>query len=41
MSDYWNRRFAQEGMIWGTDPSPTALEARWLFCKHNVKSVLV
>ncbi|WP_449600559.1 class I SAM-dependent methyltransferase [Paenibacillus sp. Marseille-Q9583] len=41
MSDYWNRRFAQEGMVWGTDPSLTALEAKGLFRKHNVKSVLV
>lgn len=28
-------------MIWGSEPSPTALEAKELFRKHNVKSVLV
>lgn len=24
MSEYWSLRFAQEGMIWGSEPSPTA-----------------
>ncbi|WP_410511851.1 class I SAM-dependent methyltransferase [Paenibacillus sp. BR2-3] len=41
MSEYWGRRFAQEGMIWGSDPSPTALIARDLFRQHKVTSVLV
>ncbi|WP_375102539.1 class I SAM-dependent methyltransferase [Paenibacillus sp. RS8] len=41
MSEYWNRRFAQEGMIWGSEPSPTAMEAKTLFRKNNVRSVLV
>lgn len=41
MSEYWNTRFAQEGMIWGSEPSPTALLAKELFHKHNVQSVLV
>lgn len=41
MSDYWSRRFAQEGMIWGDEPSPTALEAREIFRQHKVESVLV
>ncbi|MDQ0195691.1 class I SAM-dependent methyltransferase [Paenibacillus wynnii] len=41
MYDYWNQRFAQEGMIWGSDPSPTALLAMDLFRQHQSKSVLV
>ncbi|OMD39085.1 class I SAM-dependent methyltransferase [Paenibacillus odorifer] len=41
MSEYWNRRFAQEGMSWGSEPSPTAMEAKTLFRKNNVRSVLV
>lgn len=41
MSDYWSRRFAQEGMIWGSMPSPTALEAKDLFRQHHVNTVLV
>ncbi|BCG58665.1 class I SAM-dependent methyltransferase [Paenibacillus sp. URB8-2] len=38
---YWERRFGSEGMIWGTEPSPTALEARELFLKHGVRTVFV
>jgi len=41
MSEYWSRRFAREGMIWGSEPSPTALAARQLFREHGVQSVLV
>jgi SAM-dependent methyltransferase len=41
MSGYWSRRFAQEGMIWGSEPSPTAQTARNIFRQYNVKSVLV
>jgi SAM-dependent methyltransferase len=41
MSEYWSRRFAQEGMIWGSEPSPTAQDARDIFRQHHVKSVLV
>lgn len=41
MSDYWGRRFTAEGMIWGSEPSQTALMARELFQQSEVKSVLV
>lgn len=41
LSEYWDRRFAEEGMIWGSVPSPTALLAKEIFHKHHVKSVLV
>ncbi|MFD1776348.1 class I SAM-dependent methyltransferase [Paenibacillus rhizophilus] len=38
---YWERRFGSEGMIWGTEPSPTAWKARELFLPHNVRTVFV
>ncbi len=41
MSEYWSRRFVQEGMIWGEEPSPTALKAREIFRQHKLESVLV
>ncbi|MRN52847.1 class I SAM-dependent methyltransferase [Paenibacillus monticola] len=41
MSEYWSQRFTQEGMIWGSEPSPTALLARDIFRRHQLKSVLV
>ncbi|WP_342565482.1 class I SAM-dependent methyltransferase [Paenibacillus sp. FSL R7-0345] len=41
MSQYWDGRFAREGMIWGSEPSPSAEQARKLFLAEGVKSVLV
>lgn len=41
MSNYWGGRFAREGMIWGSEPSPSALEARDLFLEAGLNSVLV
>lgn len=41
MSEYWSQRFKQEGMIWGSEPSPTALLAKDIFRQHQLKSVLV
>ncbi|WP_019911876.1 class I SAM-dependent methyltransferase [Paenibacillus sp. HW567] len=41
MSEYWSDRFAREGMIWGDQPSPTALRAREWFVEQGVQSVLV
>ncbi|MBW4085005.1 bifunctional 2-polyprenyl-6-hydroxyphenol methylase/3-demethylubiquinol 3-O-methyltransferase UbiG [Paenibacillus sp. S150] len=41
MSQYWSTRFAREGMIWGDQPSPSALRAKVRFLEHGVKSVLV
>jgi SAM-dependent methyltransferase len=38
---YWDKRFAQEGMIWGETPSRTAEHALEVFRAHGVKSVLV
>lgn len=41
MQNYWNRRFAKEGRIWGNSPSRTALEAIKLFWKEGVQKILV
>lgn len=41
MSEYWSQRFTQEGMIWGSEPSPTALLARDTFRQYQLKSLLV
>lgn len=41
MAEYWSGRFAREGMIWGDQPSPTALMAREWFLEQGVGSVLV
>lgn len=27
MRDYWNKRFVEEGMIWGCEPSQTVTQA--------------
>jgi hypothetical protein len=41
MDNYWNNRFIQEGMIWGTQPSPTALMAKTIFQQHELQHILV
>ncbi len=41
MGTYWNERFLQSGMIWGTEPSPTVFHAIELFKSHHVKRVLI
>ncbi|MMZ46302.1 Methyltransferase domain protein [compost metagenome] len=41
MRDYWNKRFAEEGMIWGCEPSQTVTQAIDLFKKNNVHDILV
>lgn len=33
MGDYWNKRFTEEGMIWGCEPSQTVTQAIDLFKK--------
>lgn len=39
--DYWDKRFKDEGRIWGELPSRTAQHALELFRSANVKSVLI
>jgi len=41
VKEYWNKRFAAEGKIWGESPSKTAQYALGLFRENNVKSILV
>nr|WP_310649007.1 class I SAM-dependent methyltransferase [Paenibacillus polymyxa] len=41
MRDYWNKRFAEEGMIWGCEPSQTVTQAIDLFKKNNAHHILV
>jgi SAM-dependent methyltransferase len=39
--NYWNRRFSEEGRIWGECPSRTAVRAVALFRTYGVQKVLV
>ena len=39
--EYWNNRFSDNGQIWGTEPSKTAIHALTLFKKYNVKTILI
>lgn len=41
MQNYWNRRFAKEGRIWGSSPSGTALQAMEFFRKEGVRKILI
>ncbi len=41
VQNYWNKRYRDEGMIWGSEPSPTAYHALDVFNKYNVKIILV
>ncbi|WP_058304047.1 class I SAM-dependent methyltransferase [Gorillibacterium timonense] len=41
IGEYWERRFAQEGLIWSAEPSPTAQAAADWFERFNVRSLLV
>ncbi len=39
--EYWEKRFLDEGKIWGVKPSKSAYLAIKLFKKYNVKKILV
>ena len=41
MKEYWDKRFSDEGKIWGKKPSNTAEYALKLFKKHNIKTILI
>lgn len=41
MSQYWSQRFAREGMIWGSQPSPSVEWAKQKFLAAGASSVLV
>lgn len=39
--DFWNKRFQNEGNVWGDNPSATAVFAQGIFRRHMVKNILV
>jgi SAM-dependent methyltransferase len=41
MSKYWSERFSKEGMIWGSEASPSAFWAKERFREAGLASVLV
>jgi 2-polyprenyl-3-methyl-5-hydroxy-6-metoxy-1,4-benzoquinol methylase len=41
MNEYWDKRFQNEGKIWGETPSRTAVYALELFTKEGVKKIVV
>ncbi len=41
MTDYWEYRFSTEGVMWGFEPSDSALLAIDLFRSNGIKSVLI
>lgn len=41
MNLYWDERFANDGMIWGTEPSPTVVAATAWFRQYDIHTVLV
>ena len=38
---YWDKRFQDEGFVWGNSPSQTAAYALEIFRQHRVKRILV
>ena len=41
MRNYWNRRFSEEGRLWGERPSRTAVRAAAFFRAQGVQKILV
>jgi SAM-dependent methyltransferase len=41
MKIYWDKRFQDEGYVWGDSPSQTAEHALAVFRQHRVKKILV
>ncbi|UCB42067.1 MAG: class I SAM-dependent methyltransferase [Dehalococcoidales bacterium] len=39
--EFWEKRFREEGKVWGEDPSKSVYQASEFFRKHDVKSILV
>ena len=39
--EFWDKRFNEEGKVWGELPSKSAHHAMELFRKHDIKSILV
>ncbi|MCT4595657.1 MAG: class I SAM-dependent methyltransferase [Anaeromicrobium sp.] len=41
MSEYWQNRYKNKEMIWGTEPSKTAIGAKEIFQHQNIKDILI
>lgn len=41
MAEYWETRFREEGAMWKTDPSDSALVALDIFREHKLENILV
>ncbi|PAB57973.1 class I SAM-dependent methyltransferase [Anaeromicrobium sediminis] len=41
MSEYWKNRFKNKEMIWGTEPSKTAIAAKEIFQHQKIKDILI
>lgn len=41
MEAFWDSRFRKEGMVWGVEPSRTAVYALEVFRRYDVRSVLI
>lgn len=41
METYWDKRFLEEGHVWGDEPSRTAVHALDIFRRYPVKDILV
>ena len=39
--EYWNNRYLDNGKIWGTEPSKTAVYALKLFKKYDITKILI
>jgi len=39
--EFWDRRFNEEGKVWGELPSKSAHHAMELFRRHDIKSILI
>jgi len=41
MDNYWNNRFVNEKLMWGTEPSNIAIESEKVFKENSVKNILI
>ena len=41
MDNYWNKRFQNEKLMWGAEPSNVAVACEKIFRENNVKHILI
>ena len=41
MDEYWNKRFVNEKLIWGLNPSLVAVESEKIFKMNNIENILI